>query len=366
MKLQGKLALFQLLFLVVRGAAASATARSTRTWQSDSNTLDEAAVSSSDLHGEALIDLSEREAAKRKVLLNRLNKAEALTSVERQALRAQQQVVVALEQEQEVLESKVNALEAAEGAGSSAGFLQQRGTVRSRAGQSRFMRRMAEQSQPQINHVAMEKHETGGQTKALPRESEFVVLLHGVEKDFWERSNEAFYQKMVGIAAYMLQIFIAAMLYMQFCKQSVIPKLPENQVRIDEFQFGLFDGGDIARDCQMCVCALCCPWIRWAESASKDQIQFLTFIPALFITALLSSASTVTFGATVPILLLITVLCRQRIRDAYGLPSGTCGIICGDCLLWICCPCCAIVQEARQVDMVEVPMQEYGIPLSGP
>merc|ERR1719183_1116601 len=116
---------------------------------------------------------------------------------------------------------------------------------------------------------------------------------------------------MIGITCYIVQVFVVAFLYMQFCKHSAAPKLPESQVRTDEFQYGPFDANDVLRDCQVCLCAVCCPWIRWADTASAPHIQFLAFLPGLFITALLSSAGTVTFGCSIPILLLIVVLCRQ-------------------------------------------------------
>lgn len=353
MKRQGTLALS--LFFAVVGIAASATARSRKALQPPSGELVEA--DEEPLPGSAFLDLSQSEALEKKVLLSKLSKVEALTEAERKALRAQQQVLIALEQEQETLQSKVTALEAAERI-SSEGLVVEKGTVSNSALQKRIVR----QKRQVFEVVGSRKSQVVAAVGNAPKKDDnsFVILMHDTERNFWQKYNKAFWEKMVGIACYLVQVFVVAFLYMQFCKHTTIPKLAEGQTRTDEFQYGAFDSSDILKDCQMCVCACCCPWIRWADSASAQHIQFLAFLPGLFITALLASASSVTFGTSLPILLLIVVLSRQRIREVYGLPAGTCTILCGDCLLWVCCPCCAIVQEARQVEYVEVPLQEYG------
>merc|ERR1719326_2004215 len=113
---------------------------------------------------------------------------------------------------------------------------------------------------------------------------------------------------------------IAGGVYLQFIDKTLGEKLPESMVQRDEFQFGVLECGDLNRDWQICLCAWCCEWVRWADTASNPQVDLLGFWPALFITALLSSAATITFGTTIPLLLLIVVYCRQRMRLAYGLP----------------------------------------------
>lgn len=356
MKQQGTLALFLFCSVVECGAAASATARSRKALQPHRGELAEA--DEEPMLGSALLDLSQSEAVERKVLLSKLSKVESLTGAERQALRAQQQVLIALEQEQETLESRVTALETAERAVSSAGLVVEKGTVSNTAWQTPIVR----QKKQAFEIVDGRKDRVVVPAGSVSKKdaNRLVILMHDTEKDFWQKYNKAFWEKMGGIACYLVQIFLVAFLYTQFCKHTTTIKIAEGQTRTDEFQYGVFDSSDILKDCQMCVCACCCPWIRWADSASAPHIQFLAFLPGLFITALLASASAVTFGTSLPILLLIVVLSRQRIREVYGLPAGTITILCGDCLLWICCPCCAIVQEARQVEYVEVPMLEYG------
>lgn len=382
MKQRAVLALAVIFSAAASVAATSARARSSEDLNSD-EVLAEAAASN-----QAFRDRVAK-AAERKALLVRLGKAEALTASERQALGAQQQVLIALAQEQQALESKLNSMEASARASSSDGIVEEKGTMSSLAEKTALVRQKAQPEHPPLYEVATKRAKkvigdvatqsaekevvsTGSiaaesvkqlaQPGTPPKKegSKFMLHMRESEKEFWERYNNAFWEKMIGIATYLVQILIVAVVYMQFCKQSNIPKLPESQVRTEEFQFGAFDASDIMRDCQMCLCALCCPWVRWADTASAPHISFLAFFPALFITALLASAGTITFGLSIPILLLIVVLCRQRIREAYGLPSGNCAVLSGDCLLWICCPCCAMVQEARQVEYVDMPMQVYG------
>lgn len=297
------------------------------------------------------------EAEDAKVLIERLSRAEALAKSEREALIAQQQVLVALEDEQAALDARETTLEANERALASGKIVTDKGTLSNAKKQSPIIRQNVK-----ADHMKVIEVKTPSQLGAQknPNPKGFFVLLRESEQEFWARNNKAFYEKMTAMVIYMVLVFTAGFLYMQYCRHAPALKVPEREVRTEEFQWSPFDASDVGRDLQMCVCALCCPWIRWADNASAPHIQFLAFLPALFITAVLASASSVTFGASLPMLLLVTVLCRQRIREAYGLPAGTCKILCCDCLLWVCCPCCAIVQEARQIEYVEVPLQQYG------
>lgn len=360
MKWEGILALLLFICGSATCTATSATARSKRALEYAQELQAEAETVSS----ESSLDETESTAAQRRVLLSRLRKSELFTATEQQALQETQRVLIGLEQEQETQASKLSLLEAAER--SSSRVVQEEGTMSNQAEHTDIMRESYHREPSNTYAVSMQTHQKTQAGSKAKTSNDFIVLMHGPETEFWQSYNKAFWEKMTGILMYMVQIFVVAFLYMQFCKQSVTPKLPESQVRIEEFQYGAFDASECARDCQMCVCACCCPWIRWAETGSKDHIQFLAFVPGLFISALLAASGSVTFGLTIPILLLIVVLCRQRIREAYALPFGTCGTILNDCFLWLCCPCCAIVQEARQVEYVEVPMQEYGTPLGTP
>lgn len=356
MKQQGTLALVLVCFAATAGLVASVTKRATR----------RVLRAARGARGESEVDeeLSDGGAEEeRTVLLNKLSRVENLARTEREALQAQQRVLVALEQEQEVLEVRTQRLEANQRAMASGRVVVDKGTVSNTVRHAPIIRQKVAAERMKIVDVKADTKHSASHHLAADNDSGkggFVFLLGESEKEFWDKYNKAFYEKLIGIAVYLVQIFVVAFLYMNYCKHAAATKVPEREVRTEEFQFGPFDGNDFGRDCQICICALCCPWIRWAETSAAPQIQFLAFLPGLFITAVLASASSVTFGASLLILLIVVLLCRQRIRDIYGLPSGTCQIIFCDCLLWVCCPCCAIAQEARQVEYVDIPMQRHG------
>lgn len=279
-------------------------------------------------------------------VLDRLAKVEAVAESQKQALRSQQEVLVALQEQEEYLQAHERELEANEVA------------------MEKHMQaeRVADAVQdPTTHHPHLQQALQSRKSRSSDSQSDMVILLHDTESEFWNRNNKAFWRRMIGVCLYMIQVFIGACIYMQIKGHAAVPqKLPESDTNHEAFQYGPFACQDIGRDWSICFWAFCCSWVRWADTASRPQVDFLAFVPGLFIMALLSSSASVTFGASFPILILIAVLCRQRVRDAYGLASGSCKIIFTDCLLWIFCPCCAIVQEARQVEYVQTPMMNYG------
>lgn len=98
----------------------------------------------------------------------------------------------------------------------------------------------------------------------------------------------------------------------------------------------------------LCLMACCCPAIRWADT--MRLAGFASFFTAIFLFAFLSSASTATAGLTGVILLCMATMRRQQLRAMFSIPSGSCGTYLADCFLYCLCPCCAIVQEARQME----------------
>lgn len=103
----------------------------------------------------------------------------------------------------------------------------------------------------------------------------------------------------------------------------------------------------------VCLCSWCCPTIRMADTYSKHPWPIIkSFWVALVIISLLVAMYELTAGVSALVFLCMAVYCRQQIRKKYGLEQGGSTIVL-DCLSWICCPCCTIAQEARQVDFVD-------------
>lgn len=111
-------------------------------------------------------------------------------------------------------------------------------------------------------------------------------------------------------------------------------------------------------DCLACWCACCCPCIRWAETLSLVEgllvfwVGFVVYLSLSFMN-LLTSITLLWLA-----LVIICTAYRQQLRIKFDFErQGGCSIL-TDCLLYTCCTCCAIVQEARHVEAA----MKYGHP----
>merc|ERR1719393_1257647 len=93
--------------------------------------------------------------------------------------------------------------------------------------------------------------------------------------------------------------------------------------------------------------ACCCPSIRWADTMRMAGLY--TFWIGVVIFAGLYLLNPYTAGLTFLMLLVVVTWQRQELRKRFGLQTG--GVTyCVDCLTYLCCMCCAIVQEAQQME----------------
>jgi Cys-rich protein (TIGR01571 family) len=326
---------------------------------------------------DSLLEVSEenKASAQRRALLAELQVRERAAEQAKRTLEAEQKSLVAAQQVQQLLEAHLTKLEASEEEPTpgAASHVVGGEMTKSKAEQS-SMHKVDEKAARSITAQVTQAFKT----ELVMMASGVEVIVPGIiqatsinvtqtEQQYWNEQNKAFYTNVSGIAVYILFMLIAGAIYVQVMEKSVGSKVPEHMIRVDEFQYGAFECSECDRDWQICLCSWCFEWVRWADTASHPQLEFIGFWPALAITTLLAAAATITFGATVPILLLIVVFCRQRIRVAYGLPRGTFMLLAGDCCLWMWCPCCAIIQEARQVEYVTSRLVKAdGIPAFGP
>lgn len=94
-----------------------------------------------------------------------------------------------------------------------------------------------------------------------------------------------------------------------------------------QWQHGLFGCFD---DIKTCIFAYVIPWYVFGRNAERVGENCLTCALAMF----------------VPVLNIYAILkIRATIREKKGI-DGSC---CGDFLTWWCCPICALVQEANEV-----------------
>lgn len=155
---------------------------------------------------------------------------------------------------------------------------------------------------------------------------------------------------------YIVLLVSVAYIYKQVRKPQ--PRLLTAPYPGERFTFGFFDPLGF-QDWSICLMACCCPAIRWAETVSDDKVQYMTFWAALFLVLGLG-ISIFVLGFYVlghvelaPVICLIFVLLgiyfRQRLRLTFGHNPYVLRSVAIDILSWCCCPCCAIVQEAREV-----------------
>lgn len=114
--------------------------------------------------------------------------------------------------------------------------------------------------------------------------------------------------------------------------------------------FGCFS--DIGQDWKLLLMSCCCGSIRWADTVSNMNVKVFAFWPALALVLFFAVVlGPITGGLSCLVLLGIAIYSRQKIRTAYGFETGGVTYV-ADCLSYFFCGCCALVQEARQVERV--------------
>lgn len=161
----------------------------------------------------------------------------------------------------------------------------------------------------------------------------------------------------IASATYFVLVLVLSLLY---AKHFTYPYgLPSKDLRqqVDSkfFSYGLFDALRCDPDARIPAASCCCLPIRWSDTASSSRLGAVPFWPTILLASGLVALSVVSFGVSVLFFVTVAVLNRQRIRSIYGMPSGTCGSCMGDCLVWTCCPCCATMQEAMQIEFISNP-----------
>lgn len=112
-----------------------------------------------------------------------------------------------------------------------------------------------------------------------------------------------------------------------------------------DWRFGLCD---CFQTPPLCLLSCCCPAIRWADTMRMAGI--MSFYTGVMVMTVLGALSPFAGGLSTLIMLAIAVHHRQNIRRLFGMPAGNAATYCTDCCVYMCCSCCAIVQEARQVE----------------
>jgi Cys-rich protein (TIGR01571 family) len=284
---------------------------------------------------DALVQYGQNELAQHQALVRRVERSETMELQTRLALLHNQQVLLKLQQEEEAEERRLMSFQFRED------------SLRSQAS-------IARQQPSHANTLATLGADSENAQSEVDGDSGMIHYKQSTD-EFWGESNKLFRDMMICIGVYMAQVLFWAVLWKEFlkpAKQNEVKTGGEQQS--DLFEYSLFDTSECCgRDRMICCCAWCCIWIRWADTASDPRLDFLEFYPAVFIVSLLSIVSLITFGASIPLVLLIVVIFRTKLRKAYNLEDGTWRTMCHDCCVWLCCSPCVAAQEARQVAYVK-------------
>jgi len=117
------------------------------------------------------------------------------------------------------------------------------------------------------------------------------------------------------------------------------------KLKEDQFTFPLFS---CFGDPQIC-CFTCCCWpIRWADTMRMAGL--MSFWVALFLFLGLEIITVINSTVGTFLLVLVTVYYRQKLRALFSFDQSF-GVILGDCCAYFCCMCCAMIQEARQLEV---------------
>merc|ERR1719440_66340 len=118
------------------------------------------------------------------------------------------------------------------------------------------------------------------------------------------------------------------------------PRAVAYQMPQKDFSNSLF--GCLA-DPNVCVVGMLCPCIRWADTI--DQKKLLTYWQAFFFMFILMLLHPYTMALSTVFLWILGTVYRQKLRQKYGIEHGKTTVVM-DLFAWVCCQCCAIVQEA--------------------
>lgn len=110
-----------------------------------------------------------------------------------------------------------------------------------------------------------------------------------------------------------------------------------------------FEHWKLKSDWPICLMACCCPAIRWADTIGSDRLWGGFFWHAFLLFLVLQILGIYTYGFSVLVLLCIGIYFRQKIRGNFK-KSNSWSTYASDVLLWCCCPCLAIAQEALEVE----------------
>lgn len=121
----------------------------------------------------------------------------------------------------------------------------------------------------------------------------------------------------------------------------------ENRGTFKEWKHGMCSCFD---DLEICLCAFCCPMIRWAATISfvPGLLSFWAAFSIYMCLVVLNSLTAEIFCWA--LLVMVCTFYRQKIRHTLDMTEKGGMTWVTDCILYCFCGCCLITQEARQIE----------------
>lgn len=199
----------------------------------------------------------------------------------------------------------------------------------------------AENNQPQVQAVREEEPEQPQEAEEHPEET-----LNGMFWHWWGVFRKHFWSVFFTMVLQMLLITLIAILY----KHKLMIRGEVDTYARDDFSSSLFACHE---DLPICFWSCCCPAIRWGDTIGK--MQWMGFWSAFFLFLLMMLLVQVfsLMGLSMFIWIAFSVLLahyRGRLRRDLSFAKES--AFCLDTLVFACCQCCAIAQEARHVKSI--------------
>lgn len=200
----------------------------------------------------------------------------------------------------------------------------------------------AEKFIPTQEGIPSSPEAAGEKLDSIKPPGSFKEVGRNIEESWWLVVNA-----LISSLVSLLTILLCAVVYRYVKKDPVMPQDERARRRLDagEWRFGLFDCHQTPA---LCLLAWCCPFIRWSDTMRMANL--MGFWLALVVSACLGTLIAPTASLTFWIWVCLAAYKRQQIRQLFGIQPGTSSTYCQDCITFWCCGCCAITQEARQLE----------------
>jgi len=182
-----------------------------------------------------------------------------------------------------------------------------------------------------------------------PANSDISIL--GIDIAALTKDVSAYYYYMTLLsAAFSVALWlVVAFLYQKYKVDSSKPAADglEHTVQLldGRWRHSIFDCfGDLPLCCISCFF----PGLRWADTLRMAGLLAFWYGLAIFVGLYILTELTMGSGAV--LFVGVLVYFRQRQRALFGIQNGSCASVAEDVLTYACCGCCAIAQEARQIE----------------